>query len=289
MAKLIVIVATVGRPELTRQTVDLLADQTRPPDQVIVVSSKPSDVAGMDQARGAPVVAFSQQGLCRQRNHGLDLIAGAADIVFFFDDDFLPAPDYIANVEKMMNEDSELVGVTGELIADGVRHADGYSLAQARALIRDHICESAPANAREALYGCNMAIRVSAIQGLRFDETLPLYGWQEDIDFSYQIGQRGKLRSTKLVTGVHMGAKGGRTSGKRLGYSQIANILYLRRKGTMPRTLGQQLLMQNLLSNLVRSVRPEAHVDRRGRLLGNLLALADWARGRMDPRRILTM
>ena len=27
----------------------------------------------------------------------------------------------------------------------------------------------------------------------RFDEALPLYGWQEDIDFTTQIGRRGRL------------------------------------------------------------------------------------------------
>jgi hypothetical protein len=32
--------------------------------------------------------------------------------------------------------------------------------------------------------------------------------------------------------------EGGRTSGRRLGYSQVANIIYLRRKGTMPAPLG---------------------------------------------------
>lgn len=53
--------------------------------------------------------------------------------------------------------------------------------------------------------------------------------------------------------------------------------------------LGRRLLTQNLLSNLARSVRPEPHIDRRGRLLGNALALADLVRGRIDPRRIETL
>jgi hypothetical protein len=130
---------------------------------------------------------------------------------------------------------------------------------------------------------------MEAAAGLSFDEALPLYGWQEDIDFTYQLGRRGRLISTGLVTGVHLGTKGGRSSGRRIGYSQVANIVYLWRKGTMEPGLGEKLMRQNLLSNLARSVWPEPHIDRRGRLIGNMLALRDWATGRIDPRRIETM
>ena len=134
-----------------------------------------------------------------------------------------------------------------------------------------------------------MAIRMSAAVDLRFDEALPLYGWQEDIDYTYQLGRRGRLISTGQVTGVHMGAKGGRTSGRKLGYSQVANIVYLRRKGTMQPGLGGLLLRKNIAANLIRSFRPEPLIDRRGRLIGNAMALIDVIRGRVDPRRIEQM
>jgi len=39
------------------------------------------------------------------------------------------------------------------------------------------------------------------------------------------------------------------------------------------------------MSNTVRSMRPEPFVDRRGRLPGNILALADLALGRINPER----
>jgi hypothetical protein len=41
--------------------------------------------------------------------------------------------------------------------------------------------------------------------------------------------------------------------------------------------------------NLVRSLAPEPWVDRRGRLRGNLLALADLMRGRMHPMRVMEL
>lgn len=287
--KIIVAIATVGRADLTRRTADLLADQTRPPDSIVVVGASPADIENVESARGHPQVYVARKGLCSQRNLALDHVRHAADILVFLDDDFVPAPDFLANIESLFVQHGDVVGITGELLADGIHH-QGYTLEQALDIIRDRSTDrDAAILPRQALYGCNMALRLSATEGLNFDEALPLYGWQEDIDFTYQLGRRGRLISTGLVTGVHLGTKGGRTSGKRVGYSQVANIVYLWRKGTMQPGLGEQLMRQNLLSNLVRSIRPEPHIDRRGRLWGNLVALKDLAFGRIDPRRIETM
>jgi hypothetical protein len=41
--------------------------------------------------------------------------------------------------------------------------------------------------------------------------------------------------------------------------------------------------------NIVHAPRPEPYVDRRGRLRGNLLALADLLRARMAPERVLDL
>nr|WP_255405956.1 glycosyltransferase family 2 protein [Novosphingobium sp. CF614] len=282
-------IATVGRAELVRRTADLLADQTRPADGIVVVSVTPGDVSGVERTRGSPEVLFCEKGLCRQRNRALAVLEGRADIVIYFDDDFIPSPDYIANVEAHFEADPRVVGITGELLADGVLRG-GYSIEEAQAIIAGRPARFPPAVVqRRELYGCNMAIRVAAAQGLRFDENLPLYGWQEDVDFTNRLGRKGRQISSSGVTGVHLGVSGGRTSGKRLGYSQVANVVYLKRKGTMRRGFGNRLMAKNLLANAVRSVKPEPLIDRRGRLLGNVLAVIDCLRGRVDPRRILEM
>lgn len=287
--KIMVAIATVGRSDLTRRTVDLLADQTRPPDAIVVVGASQADVKGVDSVRSHPQVEVARRGLCCQRNAALKVARSRADILVFLDDDFIAAPDFLSNIETLFAEHDDVVGITGELLADGIHH-QGYTIEQAVEIIHERATNRDPAiRPRQALYGCNMALRLSAAEGLVFDEALPLYGWQEDIDFTYQLGQRGRLISTGLVTGVHMGVKGGRTSGKRVGYSQVANIVYLWRKGTMQPGLGERLMRQNLLSNLARSLRPEPHIDRRGRLWGNLIALKDLATGRIDPRKIETM
>src|SRR5215203_2897289 len=129
----------------------------------------------------------------------------------------------------------------------------------------------------------------SAVRNIRFDERLPLYAWLEDHDFRGQIERHGRVVRADRLWGVHLGHKQGRVRGVTLGYSQIANALYLAKKGTVPKLYLAKLVTKNLLINAVRSVRPEPFVDRRGRLLGNIFALADFVRGRIAPERALEL
>jgi hypothetical protein len=131
-----------------------------------------------------------------------------------------------------------------------------------------------------------MAYRLSAIHGLRFDERLPLYGWHEDSDFRGQVEKRGLFVKAPDLWGVHLGHKAGRVNGTMLGYSQIANVAYLARKGTVPKRFLLASGTRNVVSNLMRSPRPEPFIDRRGRLRGNMLALRDMALRRLSPERV---
>ncbi|MCJ2180017.1 glycosyltransferase family 2 protein [Novosphingobium album (ex Hu et al. 2023)] len=287
--RIFVVIATVGRAALVRRTAGMLADQTRPADGVVVASVTPDDVVGVEQVRGTPEVLFSEKGLCRQRNRALAALEDRADVIVFLDDDFVPAPDYLAHVEALFEADPGLVGITGDLLADGVQ-VGGITIERAQEIIAGRPERFPPViTGRHELYGCNMAIRVGAARGLRFDENLPLYGWQEDVDFTNRLGRRGRMIASSNVTGVHLGFSGGRTSGKRLGYSQVANIVYLKRKGTMRPGFANRLVTKNLFVNALRSVKPEPMIDRRGRLAGNMLAVMDCLRGCVDPRRILDM
>jgi hypothetical protein len=137
-------------------------------------------------------------------------------------------------------------------------------------------------------YGCNMVFRLAPVHthNVIFDENLPLYAWQEDIDFSRQMANWGRVVRAEALTGVHLGVKRGRTSGVRFGYSQVANPIYLMRKGTVSLSYGGKTMVKNVLANVARAFRPEAHVDRVGRLKGNMLALFDLLRGRLHPQRI---
>jgi GT2 family glycosyltransferase len=281
-----VAIATTGRARELADVIDRLADQTRKPDFVLVVATAASDVFGIEVARIRPYILLADKGLCKQRNAALEFLGTDYDVVIFFDDDFVPANDFIAEVERTMESDPSIVGVTGNLVDDGIHGAPIRFNDAVRRLDVEGERPGGVMRDRSALYGCNMAISIAAADGLKFDEALPLYGWQEDVDFTIRLAARGRLVSGPQVTGIHLGARGARSSGRRLGYSQIANPVHLWRKGTLQGGLGWRLLMQNLAANMVRSIRPEPHIDRRGRLQGNLLALADLLLGKIDPMKV---
>ncbi len=282
-------IPTVGRAAILRETLRALARQTRAPDRVIICGTKQSDVADAADIDGTTVI-LSRPGLPTQRN-ALIAAAPEADIMMFFDDDFLPDPGYLAAIERHMTQDPTIMVATGLVLKDGIG-GPGLAVAEAEAVLRALRPAARGVVPAFSGYGCNMAVRLTTMraQGLLFDERLPLYGWQEDVDLSRRLAGFGKVVKIEAAFGVHLGVKQGRSSGVRLGYSQIANPLYLARKGAgYPLTRALEHIGRNLAMNIVHAPRPEPYVDRRGRLRGNLLALADLIRKRMAPERVLDL
>ncbi|MEZ2405729.1 glycosyltransferase [Bosea sp. RCC_152_1] len=283
--RIAVVVATRGRPEVVSQTVlHLLAQQSLKPDSVIVSCIDPAD-AGDLQGRNDVVVLTGPPGLAAQRNTALAHLPPGTEIVAFFDDDFVAHEDWLATAARTFRDEASIVAFTGRVLADGVG-GPGIALAEAMRLVAAPPASDWSWIEPYSPYGCNMAFRLASIGDLRFDERLVLYGWLEDRDFAAGLARRGgRLVKSADAIGVHMGVKGGRMAGERFGYSQIVNPLYMLRKGTM--TLGQAAdhLFRNMSANLGRSLRPEPFIDRRGRLWGNLLGIADVLRGRMQPER----
>jgi hypothetical protein len=262
-------IATAGRPLILAETLREIAGQTRLPDKVFVCPAADSDFDAAGAARlPYPLgVVKSRRGLTAQRN-----------------------PTYIAELERCFAADPTVVAISGHVIADGVK-GPGLEVNAARAVLASFVPaqDAAPPVDQHNAYGCNMSARLDPIykHRLRFDENLPLYGWLEDVDFCRQLASHGRIVKNARMIGVHLGFKGGRTSGVRFGYSQVANPLYMWRKGStgLPWTLRQ--MSRNLLANIRYLPRPEPWIDRQGRVRGNLLALHDLIRGRLDPRRIL--
>jgi len=283
-----VIIASTGRPECLANVLGDLRRQTMAPARIILSVTGDRDLPP-PHLRGGAEVVLARRGLPAQRNAGLDHLAGEADVVVFYDDDFVPSRNALAGIGRLFADYPAIVGATGVVLADGIK-TPGIAYTRAETIVAAHDGKGAhpPALIEDVpdLYGCNMAYRLSALEGLRFDERLKLYGWQEDVDFAVQVARRGRTVRTDAFVGVHLGTKAGRTSGVRLGYSQVHNPLYLWRKGTMPRAKALRLMLRNLASNHARSLWPEPWVDRIGRVRGNWLGLADVLRGRLTPERI---
>ena len=289
--KLVVIIPTVDRGEQVRRLLAHLERQRRPPDEVIVSAPDSSHLLLEETYRFPVTAVFGKRGLPAQRNTALEHALGRFDIITFFDDDFVPADDYLRRIVGEIEAHPEWAVVMGRVVRDG---ATNEGLTWHDALLALYGCEAEALSDPDVAdhvgaYGCNMSIRASMIGNLRFDERLALYGWQEDIDFTSQLRSRGRVVGVSNIHGVHLGLKAGRVSGERFGYSQIVNPLYLIRKGTVPAAFALPLMGRNIAANLVRSMWSESYIDRRGRLRGNLIAIAHVLSGRIEPEYILKL
>lgn len=298
-----IIIATKGRAAITFELLTWLQRQTLPATHVVVVGSEAKDVTDLDQhpcvlAGLATIKIARQAGSSHQRNVGVDvarqfgLLGEVPSFAVFMDDDFRPDKTWLEAAERNFRSQPDLVGLTGHVLADG---AQGTPLdtEDARVYLRGqkppepHWASGDTPRPMDSLFGCNMAFRDTAIRQCEFDEALPLYGWQEDQDYTSQASRIGRNIYTPDCRGVHLGSKSGRTSGLRFGYSQIANPLYLIKKGTMSKRKAYKFIARHLVANTVKSLGRYPTVDYPGRLRGNVRALVDLASGRCDPRRIL--
>lgn len=278
--------ATLRRPELVSKTVEhFLATQALRPASVIISCENAADAGELANNKAVKILT-GPVGLAAQRNSALNNLDPQTEIVAFFDDDFIAHPEWLTEAALLFFADSRVDGVTGLVLADGIK-GPGISFEEARRMVQSD-CGSAHRQLIGGFspYGCNMAFRVRTIGKTRFDERLVFYGWLEDRDFGGQLAMAGAgLVKWSGCRGVHMGVKSGRTSGERLGYSQVANPVYLMRKGTMAPYLAICQMTRNIASNVARIFSPEPFVDRKGRLKGNLLAFVDGFSGRLAPER----
>ncbi len=283
-------IATVGRAEILAQTLAELVCQTRPADRIVVCCTTVEDVGDAPARHPHVEVVYSAAGLPRQRNRLLDATTDC-NILLFFDDDFVPDADYVAAIEDLFDRHPDAVVATGHVIADGIC-GRGLTVAEGRKLILADRSQPTPPAIGPVFngYGCNFAVRadIARRHKVRFDERLPLYAWQEDVDFSRRMAAHGLVLRTSAARGVHLGVKQARTPGLRLGYAQVANPIYVARKRAgYPMLHALKHIARNLGANLLRSARPEPWVDRRGRLRGNMIAFGDLMLGRLAPERML--
>jgi GT2 family glycosyltransferase len=186
--------------------------------------------------------------------------------VTFFDDDFRPARDWLQHCRDAFLARPDVAALTGQVLADG---AGGASLtsAEARGYVEGRIAPSkhwaGGDKERDAgsLYGCNMAFRASVVRYCRFEENLPLYGWQEDQDYTAQARAVGRTVYVPACKGVHLGCKSGRVSGTRFGSLADRQSTLSGAQGTMPAGKGARFVLRHLLANSARSLGRNTLVD----------------------------
>ncbi|HEY3597819.1 MAG TPA: glycosyltransferase family A protein, partial [Paraburkholderia sp.] len=220
--KKFVIVATKGRAVETATLFDFLFEQDARPDAVYVVGAEPADlpdVAAHPLAAHARVKLLLSKapGLTVQRNVGIAELLRDLEheddrelwFAAFFDDDFRPHRGWLSQCDALFTEAPGVIGMTGQVLADGVR---GRGLSEADALKylsgayepQEHWASGDTRRPLNSAYGCNMAFVERVVRNCKFDEALPLYGWQEDQDYTSQALRLGEFVYEPNCLGVHL-------------------------------------------------------------------------------------
>lgn len=280
---------------MLRQTLATVFTQSRRPDEILLVDDGALDreaIVGLVAEAGIPCryLRKATPGLAASRNLGVQHAQG--EIILFLDDDVLLEPDYIAAVMTIFAQDQtkQVGGVTGALqvsYASGVLPFLRFFVLDGRTpgailpsgvgiLVRTgEITETMRV---QWLSGCNMAYRREVFAYFHFDQRLGAYGWGEDRDFSYRVGQPYELMATPAARLIHLKATGGRINPRYMGFMET-NYLYRFFAKNMPkRPLNWLALSWAFLGVMIKNVlllrAPATRQATLAQLQGNLVGLA---------------
>ncbi|MFW2541557.1 glycosyltransferase family 2 protein [Primorskyibacter sp. 2E107] len=182
-----VVIATRNRPDALALTIPLLLEQSRRPEQLIVIDSS-DDHAPVAQVVAettaghsdvAVTVVHSEKGLTRQRNIGLTHVT--ADIVFLPDDDTLFFPGTSAAIMEVYERDTEgKVAAVNPAISltppDGALQGAAYEMSQA------HVREARTVPWRTQIGRLMPDINPRMVIGKALVDRAPALPWMEEID-----------------------------------------------------------------------------------------------------------
>lgn len=203
MMTISVMIPTYRRPQDLARCLKALEQQTRKPEQVVVVV-RDTDTDSWSFLQDYHPQGFSLEaatvkvpGVVAAMNVGLDAARG--DIIAITDDDAAPHPDWLARIEAHFLSDTCIGGVGGrdlvyvgnELIYKGESEVVGKLQWYGR-VIGDHHKGIGAAREVDVLKGVNMAYRRHAIAGLHFDERMLGTGAQVHFELAFSLALRSQ-------------------------------------------------------------------------------------------------
>jgi GT2 family glycosyltransferase len=206
-----VVIPTLRRLDVLRDTLESLLACEPPPDELILVDADPhlgAEVVAREIERrpGAPPVRYirAERSLTAQRNRGIEAASG--DVIVFLDDDVVVPTTTLTKLADAY-KDAAVVGATGRII-----EPDDARIGNQRSRLRRWL----PGGGREGeftrygyprylqtldqprdveyMLGCFMSARREIAAQVAFDENIGAYALCEDEDFSYRLSRRGRIR-----------------------------------------------------------------------------------------------
>jgi len=237
-----VVIATRGRPDVLRETLESVARCDPAASEVIVVDGEESGSAEPVAREAGVVYVRSRPGLTVQRNAGLDIARGV--VVVFVDDDTELDPRLFAALADAYR-DPQVLGVTGPVSDRDLRRFGNMRSRWRRVLpgggregsltrygYPRRVQDETRDQDVEYMLGGLMTARRDVAARLRFDERLVVYGLLKDEDFSYRLSRVGRVRFVPSVSVMHrnVGAARRRERAREFNRTVVVNRAYLFRK-----------------------------------------------------------
>jgi len=242
--KIAFVVPTKDRPEELRKLLASVSDQTRRPDQLIVVDGSDPPVRDVVDAFPDLRVDYTRifpPSLSRQRNAGMERVRPDITLAGYLDDDIVLEPDAVQRMLAFWKKADPKVGgaafnITNAPMPNWIDVKRWFDIDDSRpGKVLPSGCVSTLGSRSEDfevdwLCGGATVWRREIIDKYPYDEWFVGTGYMEDVDFSFNIGARFRL---VLVTGARLAHYSPPVRLDRqylLGRWQIVNRMYFVRK-----------------------------------------------------------
>ena len=243
------VVATKDRPGDLRTMLRSLADQSRRPDQVVIVDSSAAPVQSVAEEFGGLNVKYihvDRPSASSQRNTGIRAVDEGMDLIAFLDDDVvLEAGSLEVMLDFWAAAPAEIGGAAFNYlncVLPGGRALKQSRLVRWLGLYSDEPGRVAPSGWQTVTGVVDRTIwvdwlcsgasvwRRNILQEFHFDEFFDGYSYLEDLDLSYSIGRKYRLAIVADAGFRHYPSSSGRPSFFRFGKVEVRNRLYFVRK-----------------------------------------------------------
>lgn len=310
MTTVTLIIPTYHRPDDLENCLRSVLEQTRLPEELIVVDDGELEAVPLwDELSTAGVhceyVRKNTPGLTESRNLGVSMATG--EVIFFLDDDVILEPDYLEQIMAVYEADAQgQVGGVGGAITNKPK------LTPLRALRRLWnipflVCGWREGRVLPSGFGTDFgttpfplrtvsevdfldggvcSFRREVFDELSFTDAYRRYAFGEDKDFTYRVSRRWKLMYTPLARLVHLESSTMRPDMRTWGRKFVMGRWlffrdYLRRGPLSTCLFGWALLGYGLDRLIIAAIKRSPEEWRRVR--GILDAAGLLLRGRLEP------
>ncbi len=237
-------IATLGRPEVLRETLSSVLAADPPPAELLIVDGDPKQSAHSvaESARSETTdVSYipTPPSVTAQRNAGIRTATG--DVLVFLDDDVAVEPSLFATLEHAFG-DSGVVGATGRVLEEQAHAIGGQQSGLRRWLFGGdqgtftrfgyprYVLDVDDPRDVQVMPGCLMTVRRDVAERVLFDESLTGYALAEDEDFSYRLSRLGRIRYLPDAVLEHKKSGFSSIDPRELNRKVVVNRTYIFRK-----------------------------------------------------------